>query len=575
MTRRSPWFWLLFAFLVMIGLFWGATRLLNQLLLGDAASLSASNVLTVALAGPIVEQPGRLFGDEPVGPLSLREIDAALRRAAGDARITGVVLHVGPLLTGFAKAQEIRAAIHAVRESGKPIVARVEIGSLLDLYVASAADTVVQIPSGNYLLGLVSRRQYYRELLDTLGIEFEAFHTGPYKTAMSGYTATGMSAQEREAIETLLDDLYEQLVAGIAADRDLDPAAVRDAIDLGLVSAQTAVDLGLADRLAFDDEITDLVGPGDPVTVREYNAASSSTWSFGRPAIALVHVSGMIVPGSPGGSPFGGGVADGDRIAAALRAARADRAVRAVVLRIDSPGGAVTASDVIWQEVALTAEEMPVIISMSDVAASGGYWIATAGTRVLAMPGTYTGSIGVVMARFHLAGAYAKLGIGNALVKRGRNADIFIDSQPLSDEQRERLQSSVDSTYEIFLGKVAQARGMSRDEVERLAAGRVWTGQQALELGLIDELGGLRAALSVARREAGIDAGTDVVISVYPRQPGLFEQLRGLMATARASSQPPSSVTEALQGRVEWLRWLHASGYIWALSDQAVPAATR
>jgi len=487
-----------------------------------------------------------------------------------------VVLRVGPLLTGFAKAQEIRSAIHAFRESGKPIVARVEIGSLLDLYVASAASTVVQIPSGNYLLGLVSRRQYYRELLDTIGVEFEAFHTGPYKTAMSGYTATDMSATEREAIDTLLDDLYEQLVAGIAADRDLDPAQVRDAIDLGLVSAQTAVDLGLADRLAFDDEITDLVGSGDRVTVREYNAASGADWSLGRPVIALVHVSGMIVPGSPGQSPFGGGgVAGGDRIAAALRAARANSAVRAVVLRVDSPGGAVTASDVIWREVALTAEEMPVIISMSDVAASGGYWIATAGTHVLAMPGTYTGSIGVVMARFHLSGTYDKLGIGNAVVKRGRNADIFVDSQPLNDEQRERLQSSVDSTYETFLGKVAQARGMSRDEVEQLAAGRVWTGQQALELGLIDELGGLRAALSLARREAGLSAGTAVTISVYPRQPGLFEQLRGLMATAQASSRAPSSVADALQGRFEWLRWLSASGYVWALSDQAVPAAAR
>lgn len=576
MTRRSPWFWLLFTFLVMIVLFWGATRLLNRLVLGDSASLGANNVLTISLAGPIVEQPGRLFGDEPVGPLSLREIDTALRHAANDARIAGVVLRVGPLLTGFAKAQEIRSAIHAFRDSGKPVVARVEIGSLLDLYVATAADTVVQIPSGNYLLGLVSRRQYYRELLDTIGVEFEAFHTGPYKTAMSGYTATHMSAEEREAIESLLDDIYEQLVADIAVDRDLDAEEVRDAIDLGLVSARSAVDLGLADLLAFDDEIMELAGTGDQVTVREYNAATRTAWGFGRPAIALVHVSGMIVPGSPGGSPFGGGrVAGGDRIAAALRAARADDAVKAVVLRVDSPGGAVTASDVIWREVALTAEKMPVIISMSDVAASGGYWIAMAGTRVLAMPGTYTGSIGVVMARFHLSGTYDKLGIGNAVVKRGRNADIFVDSQPLSDEQRERLQSSVDSTYEIFLDKVAQARGMTRDEVEQLAAGRVWTGQQALELGLIDELGGLRAALSVARREAGISAGTDVTISVYPRQPGLFEQLRGLMSTARASGQPPSSVTEALQGRFEWLRWLQASGYVWALSDQALPTAAR
>ena len=576
MTRRRPLFWLLFAFLVMIVLFWGATRFLNQLLVGDSASLSSDNVLTVSLAGPIVEQPGRLFGDDPVGPLSLREIDTALRRAADDARVVGVVLRVGPLLTGFAKAQEIRSAIHAFRASGKPVVARVENGSLLDLYVAAAADTVVQVPSGNYLLGLVSRRQYYRELLDTIGIEFETFHTGPYKTAMSGYTATDMSAEERVAIEALLDSLYEQLVTDIAEDRQLDAAQVRDAIDLGLVSAQGAVELGIADRLAFDDEITNLVGAGDRVTVREYNGARSAPWTFGRTAIALVHVDGLIVPGSAGGSPLGGGrVAGGDRIAAALRAARADSAVRAVVLRVDSPGGAVTASDVIWREVALTAEEMPVIVSMSDVAASGGYWIATAGTRVLAMPGTYTGSIGVVMARFHLAGTYDKLGIGNAVVKRGRNADIFVDSQPLSGEQRERLQSSVDATYEIFLDRVAQARDLSRDEVERLAAGRVWTGQQALELGLIDEFGGLRAALSVARREAGLSPGTDVTITVYPRQPGLFDQLRGLMATAQSSGRPPSSVAEALQDRFEWLRWLRASGHVWALSDQALPAAAR
>ncbi len=575
MKRRSPWFWLVFAFLVMIVLFWGATRLLNQVLLGGVASLSANSVLTISLAGPIVEQPGRMFGDEPVGPLALREVDTALRRAATDPRVAGVVLRVGPLLTGFAKAQEIRSAIHAFRDSGKPVVARVEIGSLLDLYVASAADTVVQIPSGNYLLGLVSRRQYYRELLDTIGVEFEAFHTGPYKTAMSGYTATGMADEEREAIETLLGDLYEQLVAGIAEDRQLDPTVVREAIDLGLVSAQAAVDLGLADRVAFDDEIADLVGEGSRLGAREYNAASGEPWSFGRPTIALVHVDGMIVPGSPAWSPLGGGLAGGDRIAAALREARDDGNVRAVVLRVDSPGGAVTASDVIWREVALTAEEMPVIISMSDVAASGGYWIATAGTKILAMPGTYTGSIGVVMARFNLAGTYDRLGIGNAVVKRGRNADIFVDSQPLSDEQRERLQSSVDTTYEIFLGKVAEARGLSRDEVEQLAAGRVWTGQQALDLGLVDELGGLRAALSVARREAGLSPGTDTVISVYPRQPGFFEQMRGLMTTAQVNSQPPSSVADSLQGRFEWLRWLRASGYVWALSDQAVPAATR
>lgn len=575
MTRRSPWFWMFFVFLLLIVIFWATTKFVNQMLVGEAVALTTGSVLEVGLSGPIVEHPARLFGDDSVGPLSLREIDTALRRAADDSRIGAVVLRVGPLLTGFAKAQELRSAIHAFRGSGKPVIARIEIGSLLDLYVASAADTIVQIPSGNYLLGLVSRRQYYRELLDTIGVEFEAFHTGPYKTAMSGYTATEMSAEERQAIESLLDDLYQQLVDGIAKDRALEPAAVRTAIDLGLVAASEAEELGLIDQLGFDDRIRTLAGSGSRVSVREYIAATRATWTFARPKIALVHVDGMIVPGSAGNSPFGGGgLAGGDRIAAALRAARADAGVRAVVLRVDSPGGAVTGSDVIWREVELTAAKMPVIVSMSDVAASGGYWIATAGTRIMAMPGTYTGSIGVVMARFNLAGTYDKLGVGNSIVKRGENADIFVDSQALSAAQRARLQLSVDTTYDAFISKVAEARNLSRDAVEQLAAGRVWTGKQALELGLIDEIGGLRAALSAARREAGLAAGTDVAIAVYPRQPGLFEQMRGLLATAQARAEAPTSLEEALQRRLEWLGWLNGSG-AWAISDQAVPAATR
>jgi protease-4 len=564
-----------FVFLLLIVIFWATTKFVNQMLVGEAVALTTGSVLEVGLSGPIVEHPARLFGDDSVGPLSLREIDTALRRAADDSRIGAVVLRVGPLLTGFAKAQELRSAIHAFRGSGKPVIARIEIGSLLDLYVASAADTIVQIPSGNYLLGLVSRRQYYRELLDTIGVEFEAFHTGPYKTAMSGYTATEMSAEERQAIESLLDDLYQQLVDGIAKDRALEPAAVRTAIDLGLVAASEAEELGLIDQLGFDDRIRTLAGSGSRVSVREYIAATRATWTFARPKIALVHVDGMIVPGSAGNSPFGGGgLAGGDRIAAALRAARADAGVRAVVLRVDSPGGAVTGSDVIWREVELTAAKMPVIVSMSDVAASGGYWIATAGTRIMAMPGTYTGSIGVVMARFNLAGTYDKLGVGNSIVKRGENADIFVDSQALSAAQRARLQLSVDTTYDAFISKVAEARNLSRDAVEQLAAGRVWTGKQALELGLIDEIGGLRAALSAARREAGLAAGTDVAIAVYPRQPGLFEQMRGLLATAQARAEAPTSLEEALQRRLEWLGWLNGSG-AWAISDQAVPAATR
>ncbi len=574
-ARRRPRIWLIFIFGVMIMAFWVTTSFVDALL-GESVSLAGENVLTVSLSGPVVEQPGRVFGDDPVGALSLREIDSALRRAADDSRISGVVLRIGPLLSGFGKAQEIRSAVHAFRESGKPVVARLEIGSLLDLYVASAADTIVQIPSGNYLLGLSSRRQYYRELFDTVGVEFEAFHTGPYKTAMSAYTASEMSEEEREAIEVLLDDLYEQLVSGIAEDRGLEPDAVRHAIDLGLLSAAEAAELELVDVLGFDDAVDDLVGAGQRVSVRTYNAASSSTWALGRPAIALVHVDGMIVPGNPAPGFLGSGtLAGGDRIAAALRAARSNSNVRAVVVRVDSPGGAVTGSDVIWREVERTAAELPVIISMSDVAASGGYWIAMAGTRILAMPGTYTGSIGVVMGRFNVAETYEKLGVGNSAVKRGRNADIFDESRPLTDEQRQRLQNSVDTTYAAFLEKVAEARGMELRDVEALASGRVWTGRQALERGLIDEIGGLRAALSVARREADLAPGTDTAIVVYPQQPGLFEQLRGVMFASQAKIEASTSAEplDQLAARFDLVRWLRAGGQAWALSDLAVPSA--
>jgi protease-4 len=570
MARKRPWSWLLLSFLILILLFWGITTVIGSLF-GSGVDLAArDNVLMANLSGSIVEQPAVLFGADAVGPLSLREIDTALRDAADDPRVSGVVLQVGPLITGFGKAQEIRSAIHAFRASGKRVVARLEIGTLIDLYVASAADEIVQVPSGQLILGLMSQRQYYRELFDTLGIEFETFHTGPYKTAMEGYTSTGMSPEEREAIETLMEDLYDQIVTDIAADREVTPDQVEEVIDRGLVTAARMLEAGLVDRLGFADSVRDEL-PGGRVSLRDYHRATATAWSFGRPRIALVHVDGMILPGDPGTGLFGGGLTGGDRLAAAIRKARQDAAVRAMVIRVDSPGGAVTGSDVILREVQLTAEKMPVIISMSDVAASGGYWVATGGTRILADAATYTGSIGVVMARFNLAGTYEKLGIGNAVVKRGQNADIFADSRPLNEDQKAVLQASIEATYADFIGKVAAARDMPEEEVEALAQGRVWTGRQALERGLVDQLGGLRAALSAARREAGLPPGTDVALAVYPEQPGLFEQVGSMFTVARARSDARFELSDLAAERLDLLRRFAAAGNTWLVSDQALP----
>ena len=583
--RRSSWTWLILGFLLLILLFWWATQFLNRAVLGQRGSLGTDNVLEVSLVGQVVERPAYLWGNRSVGPLSVREIDNALRRAADDPRVSAAVLRVGPMLGGFAKAQEIRSAVHAFRDSGKPVVAMLELGTLIDLYVASAADMLVQVPTGSFVLGLAARTQYYRELFDKLGIEFETFATGPYKSAMNPYTKTGMSDDERLVLESLLDSIYSQIVDGIAEDRGLDRETVQAAIDRGILPATAARELGLVDELSFHDSLAEVLGgDGDAqrVGVRDYwELAGPSAWSLGRPAIALVHVDGLILSGDVSNNPFGGAVAGGDRIAGAIRRARQSARVRAIIVRVDSPGGAVTASDVIWREVALAAESMPVIVSMSDVAASGGYWIATAGTRVLANGATYTGSIGVTMGRYNLAGAYDKLGIANDAVTRGANAGLFLDSQRLSPSVREVIEASIAETYRTFLEKVADARDLSLAEVERLAAGRVWTGQQALELGLVDEIGGLRAARSVARRAAGIDPRTEVNVQLYPRQRTMFEQISGLLTGASAAAAPIWTADDisgvildppALARRMAWLRLMSSGSARWALINGPVPA---
>lgn len=583
MARRSNWLWIPFLFAFLVVALWASTSLLNRWLAGSGL-VGSDSVLEVSLSGQIVERPLELFGSRAIGPLSVREIDSALRQAADDDRVSGVLLDIGPLATGFAKAQEIRAAIHAFRESGKPVVALLEIGTLADVYVAAAADTVIQIPSGNLILGLVSRTQYYTGLLDRLGVGVDVFHTGPYKTAGNPYTETEMSPEERAALESLLGSIYEQLLEDIAADRGISTDEVAAVIDRGLLSGDEAVAGGLVDRLGFRDEARALAGSrgsGTPLSVRAYRRGTVTPVLPLQPSIALIHVDGMMVPGETGDSPFGTrGLAGGETIARYLRQARESADVRAVLVRVDSPGGAVTAADVMLRELELTAAEKPVIVSMSDVAASGGYWLATGATRVYADPATFTGSIGVVSTRFNLAGTYEKLDIGNSLVKRGANADLFVDSERLDDGQRQILQDSVERHYRTFLTRVAEARGMTTEQVEDLAAGRVWTGRQALELGLVDDLGGFREALESARRAGGIGLGDDYALRVYPEDPSLFDGFLGMLGgivapEVRAVLAERPQALDAIQARLALLERLSSAGHAWALSLGPVPTPAR
>ena len=583
MARRSAWLWIPLTLVLLALAFLLATWALNRVLFGGATGVRAGSVLRVQLAGPLAERSTRLWGRRTIGPLTVREVDRAIRRAARDERIVGLQLRVGPGVAGLAKVQELRRAVRAFRSSGKPTVARLEIGTTADYYLAAAAERVVQIPHGNLLLGLVSRTHYYRDLLDKLGVRFEVFHTGPYKSAMTPYTARAMDPRERAAREQLLEEIWHRIVSDVAADRGLDAAAVESAFDRGLVDAEEAVAAGLVDEAAFDDRVGALLGSERTVDVRDYWAATGSGLAavWRRPLIGLVHVDGTILPGAGPDGLFGPGVAGADTIAGALDRAARDRDVRAIVVRVDSPGGGVSAAEVIWQGIRRARERKPVIVSMSDTAASGGYWIATAATRVLADEATLTGSIGVIAARVDLEGAYAKLGIGNEVVKRGRNADILLDARPLTEEQRRILAAQVERHYSAFLRKVAEARKLPLERVEQLAAGRVWSGEQAVAQGLVDEIGGLHEAFDRAAEAAGVSV-EGYGVRAYPRPRGLFDRIAGLLGQARARAQlgrtwladPPGGGALA-RARRALLARLQDSGPIWALSLEPSPAPAR
>jgi protease-4 len=579
MSEKRSAFWLVATIIIFALATAVSLWVLSGLVAGGMSITTSGTVLEVRLTGPLAE----VQGSGPfASPLTVRELDSAIRRAATDRRVSALYLEVGPFVGGMAKAQEIHAALKVFRESGKPLVALLEIGSGTDLYLASAASTVVQIPTGQLTLGLLMQEAFYKDLLDTLGVQFEAFHSGPFKTAMHSFTRRELSEAQREMSESLLESLYRTWIDEVAEARDLDPELLQAAYDRGVLLAADAMEYGLVDELGYltdvDALLADAAGSGfDRVSVRRYLQASAAP-SFsallgGSPVIALIHVSGMIVPGDTEDTLFAGNLAAGNTIARYIRQAREDSSVRAIVLRIDSPGGVMSAADIIGHEVQLAAEKKPVIASMSDVAASGGYWIASPATKIFANRATYTGSIGVVMGRVNLAGTYELLGVNNELLKRGENADIFSDAMPLRSEQAQLLERNMLVAYDGFLDWVAEGRGMPRDEVAELAAGRVWTGAQAVDNGLVDEIGGLREAVVAARIEAGIRRGRATMLRIYPPHRTLFEQLSRLLAASTVVA--PESLLGSHWEAFEAFHMLRSGAVAWALMDQSLPVPVR
>lgn len=485
------------------------------------------SVLWLRLPAALAErQPDDLFSQLGGPRTTLASVVGTLRMAAADDRIRAVVLAPSPQPLQWGMAQELRDAVAAFRESGKRIVAYLEYGGSQAYYLAAACDEVFLAPTSPLdLVGVAVYELFARDALDKIGAYPDMLHAGDFKTAANLYTEQTFTPEHREMTEALTRDFFDQLALGVARGRRMLIGDVRALIDDGPFLPGDALARGLVDGLLYEDELLERLAEGDeplePLSLAAYRRVDPASLGLGDgPRLAVVHVVGAIAHGASAG-----GTAGAATLVEAVRAAREDEDIEAIVVRINSPGGGAIASDLIWRELVLAGEEKPVVASMSDLAASGGYYVAMPADVIVAQPGTLTGSIGVVGGKLALGGAFDKLGVAVEEVSAGRMAGMYSPVNRFSDAARARVQQIIDAFYEEFLARAAEGRGMTRDAVHAVGQGRVWTGRQARELGLVDELGGMDAAVAAAKRLAGIEAGREVTLVQYPRPRTFFETL--------------------------------------------------
>lgn len=504
-------------------------------------------VLELTIAAPVAEEDwpdfGARFWEGDV--VVFRNLLDALERAKTDPHIAGVSLEVqGNAGMNFAKLQELRAKLGELTAAGKFCTAYLEEGSNVTYYMATACPEVYLTPTSALVLtGLMGHSTFLRGTLDKLHIYPDMYHIAEYKTAANLLTEKKFTPAHREMVVDLLTGWQRQMVEGIAAGRKLQPAAVEQLLRDGPYLAREAVEKKLIDKLLYYDEYRDLLqkkaGAGKLNTISVKSYLERTRAPMGQ-KIALVYATGAIVSGKSGYQPGVGRYMGSDTVAEALRAARDDDSVKAIVFRIDSGGGSAIASEIIRREVTRAREKKPVVVSMSDVAGSGGYWIAMSANRIVADPGTLTGSIGVVFGKLNLKGFYQDwLGMTKDYVALAPNATLLYEFENFSPEQRRVVEKFMRDIYNTFLEGVSKGRGLPVEKVDSIGKGRVWLGARAKELGLVDELGGFDRAVAVAKQLANIPAGEPVQFKVFPPPKSPFEQLSDWMNVRAVTGTPP------------------------------------
>jgi protease-4 len=532
-------------------------------------------LVDLTLKGDVTEAPAPLALDgQPVAD-SLKTVVDTLARARDDKDVRGVILRVRNLAIGWAKANELRQAIKNFRGSGKKAVAVLEMAGNHDFYVATAADEVV-MPEGGWLLlkGLAAEITFFKTMFDKVGVQAETIQVGEYKGAGEPYSRTNMSPAFREEISSILNDTYALLAEAIAARQGITVDDAKALIDGGPYTPDGARKVGLVNRVAYADqveaevarglglasykvesrygkpskdaaEVTGLVGFIKMMQALSGEAARRAESKA--PKVALIHASGLIETGrSRGSTLFGQAVLGSDTLIKNLRQAEKDPTVKAIVLRVDSPGGSSLASDLIWREV--TRIEKPVVASMSDVAASGGYYISMGCDRIFAEPGTLTGSIGVISVKLAMGGLLEKLGVTTDRVTVGKNGTFESPFRPWTDSEREAMRRLSKEVYRQFVGKAAKGRHVSIEQLEKKAGGRIYTGRQAKKEGLVDELGTVDDAIAAAKELAGLSRYDKTELLVLPKPQSVLESLLSPLEERDRDTSTPAGAAALASG---------------------------
>ncbi|MEE8392549.1 MAG: signal peptide peptidase SppA [Anaerolineae bacterium] len=511
----------------------------------------------------------------PIFPteVSLAQMRATMEIVGGDRRVRTVVLRFGTLQAGLSTLYSLRRLLLDLRAKGKRLIAWLPTADTHDYYLASACDEVIFPQAGRLsMLGLRFEAMFLKDALSLAGIEADFETIAEYKVSPDTFRRSTMSEPHREMLDSILDSAFGEIVAAIAEGRGLDETQVRELIDAMPLTASEAVEAGLADAVLYEDELPAHLSSNDvAVPLLTWREAARwlrrpIKWST-RQRIGVVSLEGVIVPGRSRRIPIPvpvpiplGTQAGAETVVQALRSAEADARIAAVIFYVETPGGSALASDLIWREVCRLRERKPVVVLMGGQATSGGYYVSAPANHIVARPTTLTGSIGIWSGKFALAGLYRQLGIGREAVQRGAMAGLYSETAPFSEKERERIRRDLGTSYALFKSRVAQGREMAEEQVEQVARGRVWTGAQAREIGLVDELGDFETALKTAKKLAGLEPEREyTIVQVHPPRHALlpppFPSTEGKITSLNA-------VLDSLQGL--------ARERVWALAPWTV-----